>query len=99
MTGSAFHLSLLAVDDDPLSIDLVVDALKSLDVNIHRAGTAAQARELFARFKPQAVLLDLKLPDASGLELLEEFTQQVPATDVILLTGHYTPESAVEAIR
>lgn len=99
MSGSAFHLSLLAVDDDPLSLDLVTDALKSLDVNIHRAGTAAHARELFAAYRPQAVLLDLKLPDASGLDLLEEFTQQAPATDVILLTGHYTPESAVEAIR
>jgi DNA-binding NtrC family response regulator len=49
--------------------------------------------------RPQIVLLDLMLPDSNGLELLEEITQMAPGTDVLLLTGHYTAESAVEAIR
>lgn len=92
-------LSLLAVDDDPLSLDLVRDALGSMDIQILTALTGAEARAVFAASRPQIVLLDLMLPDANGLELLEEIMQSAPGTDVILLTGYYTPESAVEAIR
>ena len=92
-------LSLLAVDDDPLSLDLVRDALGSMGVRILTAANGAAARQMLAAERPQIVLLDLMLPDVSGLELLEEITQSAPGTDVLLLTGHYTPESAVEAIR
>jgi DNA-binding NtrC family response regulator len=63
------------------------------------AANGAEARVVLAEERPQIVLLDLMLPDVSGLELLEEITQSAPGTDVILLTGHYTPESAVEAVR
>lgn len=92
-------LSLLAVDDDPLSLDLVRDALGSMGLRILTASNGAEARVVLAEERPQIVLLDLMLPDVSGLELLEEITQSAPGTDVILLTGHYTPESAVEAVR
>ena len=92
-------LSLLAVDDDPLSLDLVRDALGSMGLRILTALNGAEARAELAASRPQIVLLDLMLPDVGGLELLEEIMQTAPETDVILLTGHYTPESAVEAIR
>ena len=92
-------VSLLAVDDDPLSLDLVRDALGSLGLRILTATTGAAGLALVQEERPQIVLLDLMLPDMNGLELLEEITQTAPGTDVLLLTGHYTPESAVEAIR
>jgi len=92
-------LSLLAVDDDPLSLDLVRDALGSMDLRILTALNGAEARRVFATARPQIVILDLMLPDVNGLKLLSEIMQMAPGTDVILLTGHYTPESAVEAIR
>src|SRR6187402_2330154 len=92
-------LSLLAVDDDPMSLDLVRDALGSMALRILTAQNGSQARAQLAAERPQIVLLDLILPDVSGLELLEEIMQTAPGTDVILLTGHYTPESAVEAVR
>jgi DNA-binding NtrC family response regulator len=99
MPAQTTGVSLLAVDDDPLSLDLARDSLGSLGVRILTASTGADARTVLAAERPQIVLLDLMLPDANGLELLEEITQAAPGTDVILLTGHYTPESAVEAIR
>ncbi|MBI2687010.1 MAG: sigma-54-dependent Fis family transcriptional regulator [Acidobacteria bacterium] len=99
MGDSSATLTLLAVDDDPLSLDLVRDALGSMGLRILTAGTGEQARAALDEARPQIVLLDLILPDVSGLELLAEIIQTAPGTDVILLTGHYTPESAVEAIR
>lgn len=99
MGENSIALSLLAVDDDPLSLDLVRDALGSMGLRILTALNGAEARSELAASRPQIVLLDLMLPDVGGLELLEEIMQTAPGTDVILLTGHYTPESAVEAIR
>lgn len=99
MAETMTALSLLAVDDDPLSLALVRDALGPLGLQILTAGTGAEARTVLARERPEIVLLDLRLPDVSGLDLLEEIMQRNPGTEVILLTGHYTPESAVEAIR
>jgi DNA-binding NtrC family response regulator len=99
MAATMTALSLLAVDDDPLSLELVRDALGSMGLRILTAQNGAEARSQLVASRPQIVLLDLMLPDVSGLELLEAIMQAAPGTDVILLTGHYTPESAVEAIR
>ena len=52
-------LTMLAVDDDPLSLDLVRDALGSLGLRILTAGTGEAARVLLASERPQIVLLDL----------------------------------------
>ena len=51
------------------------------------------------REHPQIVLTDLVMPGLSGLEVLERIVEFDPAIDVILMTAHYTSETAVEAIR
>ena len=48
---------------------------------------------------PQIVLTDLVMPHMSGLEVLERIMEFDPSTDVILMTAHYSTESAVEAIK
>jgi two-component system response regulator HydG len=55
--------------------------------------------QLVNAVRPAIVILDLMLPGRSGLELTSEILQLAPTTDVLLLTGHYTLESAIEAIR
>ena len=92
-------LSILAVDDDPLSLELLTDALAPLGVRVLTAPDGDQAMRLVQSERPQIVILDLMLPGRSGLELTEEILRLAPSTDVLLLTGHYTPESAVEAVR
>ncbi len=91
--------SILAVDDDPLSLELLTDALASLGSRILTAPDGDHAMRVVHAERPQIVILDLMLPGRSGLELLEEILLFAPTTDVLLLTGHYTPESAVEAVR
>jgi DNA-binding NtrC family response regulator len=49
--------------------------------------------------RPQIVLLDLMMPGMNGLEVLDRIVEAAPETEVILITGQYSPESAVEAIR
>lgn len=99
MPDATAPISLLAVDDDPLSLEMTRDALRPLGLRILTAATGAEARAMLASARPQIVVLDLRLPDTSGMDLLGEIIDTAPATDVILLTGHYSPESAIEAIR
>src|SRR6202162_6391524 len=55
--------------------------------------------DLIFREHPQIVLLDLVMPKLSGLQMLERIVEFDPAIDVILMTAHYTTETAVEAIQ
>jgi DNA-binding NtrC family response regulator len=55
--------------------------------------------ELVNRVRPRLVLTDLMMPGMSGLEVLEEVVKFDPTIDVVLMTAHYTTETAVEAIR
>lgn len=55
---------------------------------IHGAATGERARQCFAEHRPAAVVLDLQLPGASGLELLPEFKRQRPDCVIIVLTSH-----------
>ncbi len=63
---------ILLVEDDPAIAELVELALKDGGHRVERAGSLAAARRLLAGAPPEAVLLDLNLPDGSGLELCRE---------------------------
>jgi len=90
---------LLVVDDDPAQADLIENVVHGLPVQLHRATEKASAIELVSKLRPELVILDLIIPGVTGMELLEKIQDANPACDVILLTGHYSTDSAVEAIR
>ncbi len=90
---------LVAIDDDPLSLELVRDALEGEGLEIFTAADAASGLDFVLQKHPQIVLVDLRLPDVSGMCLLEQILGVDPGIDVILITAHYSTESAVEAIR
>jgi len=92
-------ITLLAIDDDPASLELVREALPQEGLEILTTSDPCAGLELVSSRKPEIVLLDLVMPRMSGLDLLDRILEAAPQTDVILMTGHYTPESAVDAIR
>ena len=92
-------VTLLAIDDDPRSLELIQDALSREDLSICTAMDPKAGLELVHLRHPEIVLVDLIMPGMSGIDVLEEILKAAPATDVILITGHYSAESAVEAIR
>ncbi len=94
-----FHATLIAIDDDPSSLDLVKSALKSQPLEILTATDPRAGLELVIRKRPEIVLLDLCMPKMNGMDLLERIQQSAPEVEVILITAHYSTESAVEAIR
>ncbi|MBA4030533.1 MAG: sigma-54-dependent Fis family transcriptional regulator [Planctomyces sp.] len=91
--------SLLVVDDDRQLAESMADYLRSLG---HRTETSFTARDAMARMKEfrfDIVICDVNLPDEDGFAVLEWATKAVPDTEIILLTGYGTIESAVDAIR
>lgn len=92
-------VSLLIVDDNPASLDLLSTALEQPDLKIFTATDPEEALDLVFEKHPEIVLTDLLMPKMNGLELLDRIVAFDPAIDVILMTAHYSTESAVEAIR
>ena len=92
-------LSLLVIDDNPGSLELVSSALAQPGLEILTASDPEAGMDLVYNRHPQIVLTDLVMPKMSGMDVLERIMEFDPATEVILMTAHYSTESAVEAIR
>ena len=89
--------SLLLVDDDPAVLRAVGNYFESIGTEVYRASSAAAALEAYERARPDVVILDMGLPDANGLEVLEHLRGQGGA--VIMLTGQGDIETAVRAMQ
>jgi len=92
-------ITLLAIDDDPASLELVSDALEQTGLGILTATDAQTGLNIIREKRPEIVLLDLMIPGVKGMELLDKIVSIAPEAEVILVTGHYSTDSAVEAIR
>ncbi|MFH0794403.1 MAG: sigma-54 dependent transcriptional regulator, partial [bacterium] len=91
--------SLLIVDDEKNTRDGLKWALESRKLRI---ALAADGREALDRLKNDdfdLVITDLKMPNLEGLELLKIIRDRYPSTEVVVLTGHGTVESAVDAMK
>lgn len=92
-------IKLLAIDDDPQNLELISEALLEQHVEIFTATDPEQGLEIFSQVRPAIVLCDLMLPKFSGMDVLDRIVAIDPATEVVLMTGHYSTDSAVEAIK
>jgi len=90
---------LVVIDDDPANIKFVRFILANEGLEIHAANDPESGMELIRQTRPQIVLLDLVMPGVQGMEVLQRILEFDPGIDVILMTGFYSTESAVEAIQ
>ena len=98
MSGSSIP-QLLAIDDNPENLELITATLANERLEILTASDPEVGFETFLRVRPRIVLLDLVMPKIGGMELLEKMVGIDPGVDVILITAHYSTDSAVEAIQ
>jgi DNA-binding NtrC family response regulator len=92
-------IRLLAIDDEPDSLEIIQDALTQPDLEVLTSTDPDNGWRIVRRAHPEIVLLDLRMPKVSGMELLQKIVEFDPGIDVILVTGDYSTESAVEAIQ
>ena len=93
------HVKLVAIDDTPESLELITEALSQEGLEIFTATDPEDGLDIVFHEHPQIVLLDLVMPKLSGMEALERIVEFDPSIEVILMTAHYSTESAVEAIK
>jgi len=92
--------NILVVDDELGIRELLFEILNDEGHAVELAENAAQARETRQRFTPDLVLLDIWMPDTDGVTLLKEWVGAGLLTmPVIMMSGHATIDTAVEATR
>jgi len=91
--------ALLLVDDDEAFRKVLARELGRAGYDVATAASGEEALRRVAEREPDVVLLDLRLPDRDGLEVLEAVQAASPATDVIMLTGHGSIDTAIQAVR
>ena len=90
---------ILIVDDEPLIRESLYEILRIEGYHVHMASSAEEALNTMRQQPIEIIVTDMKLPKMSGLDLLERVKQQHAETEVILITGFGTIETAVEAMK
>ncbi len=90
---------LLLVDDDDTFAGLLARELSERGMQVATAGDAVTAGQRIDQQEFDVALVDLKLPDGNGLEILRQIRERQPRMEVVVLTGHGTIDTAIEAIR
>jgi two-component system, NtrC family, response regulator AtoC len=88
----------LAVDDDPNFLSALAELIEGQGFTTNTACTLRDARAQVSHRTPDVALIDLYLPDGSGIDLLKDL-ELGASTEVVLMTGHADVESAVQALR
>lgn len=91
--------SLLLVDDDAVFCSVLARALKRRGYSVTVAHSVEEAIPLAQDNPPECAVVDLKMGGASGLVLVEKLHELDPATRIVVLTGHASIVTAVQAIK
>ena len=91
--------SILIIEDDPFFNKFLSECLTDKGYRVHAVTTGPEGLEMVQTMRPDLVLLDLMLPDVSGLEILEKVREIYETPQVIMLTGYGSIETAIEAIK
>ena len=91
--------AILVVDDEPFIREYCEDLLTGMGYQCRLAGTCAEAREAFSVSSFACAIIDLGLPDGSGMDVLTDLRQADPLLVCIIMTGDSSASSIVETMR
>lgn len=91
--------TILIIDDEQHMRWIIEKALSMAGYKTDSAATGAEGLTKLQAVNPDLILLDLKLPDINGIEVLRSMKQEQPRVPVIMITAHGTVESAIEAMK
>lgn len=91
--------TLLVVDDDEVFRSRLVRALQARGFEVWSANGPPEALAIAREHAPELALVDLRMPDGSGLDLVRDLLALEPCTNVVVLTGYGSIATALEAVR
>jgi two-component system, NtrC family, response regulator HydG len=92
-------IKVLVVDDDPAHAEAVADSLTRVGYECTVATSGAEGIAMLSRDAFEVIVTDLRMKDSTGLDVLAKAKELLPDAEVILVTGHGTVQSAVEAMQ
>jgi signal transduction histidine kinase len=99
MTAAAQPAKVLIIDDEEIVLDSCAEILSGPDYRMATATDGARGLAQVREFRPDVVVVDLKMPGLSGFEVLERLRAADPAAVAVVITGYATVSSAVEAMK
>jgi DNA-binding NtrC family response regulator len=99
MGAMSEQIRILVIDDDEPGRQVMELLLKKAGYAALSAGDGAGGIALVKEGRADLVLVDLFLPDRSGIEILREIRQVAPELEVVVITGHASAETAVQAMK
>ena len=91
--------SLLVIDDDASVLQVFRRVFQDTDTIVHTAQSGEEGLEIVKRHDPDTVILDIVLPDISGLEMFEKVHRIDPKVPVIFITAGGASDTAIEAMK
>ena len=90
---------ILVIDDEPIVRTSCIRSLSPEGYEVKSASSGKEALELLENEPFNLVLLDLKMPDMDGIEVLKKIKNTWPDTKVVMITGYSTVETAVKTLK
>jgi DNA-binding response OmpR family regulator len=85
--GNDVMIKFLIVDDEPDVVDSVSELFTLRNYNVVTATSGTKALEMVKKENPNIIILDIRMPDISGMDVLKEVKKNYPKIRVIMLTG------------
>ncbi|MEE4356491.1 MAG: response regulator [Desulfococcaceae bacterium] len=92
-------MKLMLVDDEERFLSTMSKVLEKKGYDVFTASNGSDALEKLRKHPIHVVILDVKMPEMDGNAVLRAIKQQYPMTEVIMLTGHATVESAIDGLK
>jgi len=99
MTGDFPMQSIILVDDEDHFRERLVKAFSNRGYTVYQAANVDEALDKIKKYRPDLALVDLKMPEKSGLDLIREVKEFIPALKIVVLTGYGSIATATEAIK
>lgn len=93
------EMRIMLVDDEERFLSTTAKLLSKKGYDVLTASSGAEALEKLRTHNVHVAVLDVKMPGMDGITTLKEIKRQFPMTEVIMLTGHATIESAIDGLK
>ncbi len=90
---------ILIIDDEPSALELLVGYLSEKGYEVYCGMSGSECLKGIASFKPEILILDIRLPDTSGLDILRKLKEQKSAPHVIIITAFHDMATTIQAIK
>lgn len=93
------EMNVLVVDNEKGFASILADHLKTKSINAESVYSGRDALSSVMAFKPDVIILDIQMPDVSGVEVLTRLKESDPAIEIIVLTGNGSFDVGIECMQ